>query len=236
MLARGGLAQWHLLPEEVGQLLRGVGVAAGDLEQLPDSRLLDVTPGSPEPACNEGREGAWLDRPQLDRLRTAPERLVGVAEDLRHDVALAAEVDVRHLGLLLEDRAQEPRQFGIDLHDLLELIEDQRGSPPTCPAELGRQVKQALQRRVDVGVAPAEGEAEPERAVLGVDRDGGLDLQAPKRGEGPLPDPLERRGDLLVDRAGERRRQPLLVRRRHQVDLGHQDALACQRLACAPDQ
>ena len=57
---------------------------------------------------------------------------------------------MRDLGLLLEDRAHQPRQPRVDVDDLLELVEHERDLALAVGAELGRQLEQALDRRVDV--------------------------------------------------------------------------------------
>ena len=64
--------------------------------------------------------------PELHLAGTPPERLVLVVEDPLHHVPLAAEVEMRDLGLLLEHRAHELRQPAVDVDDLLEFVEDER--------------------------------------------------------------------------------------------------------------
>ena len=61
------------------------------------------------------------------------------------------------LRLLLEHRPHQRRQLGVEVEDLLELVEDQRGAPSALGGELRRQLEQPLDRRVDVlgGRAPA---------------------------------------------------------------------------------
>ena len=92
-----------------------------------------------------------VDQLELDLLRAAPERLVAVVEQPLHHVPAAAEVDVGDLRLLLEDGPHQLRQPGVDRLDLLELVEDQRHPPALVGGELGRQLEQPLEGRVDVG-------------------------------------------------------------------------------------
>ena len=79
---------------------------AGAGKQLNNSFSGDRPAGGAKALGDEDRERLALYRPQLDRLGAAPERLVSIVEDLLHDVALAAEVDMGNLGLLLKDGAQ----------------------------------------------------------------------------------------------------------------------------------
>src|SRR5436190_198289 len=106
LLRPGSRAHSGLLPKEVRELLGRVRVAAGARDQG-GSCVADVTSARAEPLGDELGERTGRDRAQLDRLRAAPKRLVFVVEDPLHDVAPAAQVDVRHLGLELEDRPQE---------------------------------------------------------------------------------------------------------------------------------
>ncbi len=54
------------------------------------------------------------------------------------------------LGLLLEDGAHQVRQARVDVDDLLELVDDERGAPLSGAAELSRKLEQPFQGRVDV--------------------------------------------------------------------------------------
>jgi hypothetical protein len=65
-------------------------------------------------------------------------------------VALAAQVDVGHLGLGLEDRAHELGQVAVDVHDLLELVEHQRHAAAALGGQPPGQLEQPLQRGVHV--------------------------------------------------------------------------------------
>src|SRR3954454_15050879 len=119
----------------------------------PSSRRLGVG--------EDRRERLGRDDAELELLAAAPEGLVRVVEDPLHHVALAAEEEVRDLGLLLEDRPQELRQLRVELDDLLELVEDQdRGALP-LGRDLCDELEQPLERRVDV-LGPVTG-AEAER-------------------------------------------------------------------------
>ena len=53
-------------------------------------------------------------------------------------MTLAAEVDAGHLRLLLEDRAHQAGQGRVDVLDLLELVEDERGAAPAAGGQLPR--------------------------------------------------------------------------------------------------
>ena len=44
---------------------------------------------------------------------------------------------MRDLGLVLEDRAQELRQVGVEVDDLLELVEDEHRRAPAVGGGLG---------------------------------------------------------------------------------------------------
>ena len=73
--------------------------------------------------------------------RAPPEGLVLVVEDALEHVALAPQVHVRDGGLCLEDGSHEPRQVGVDVDDLLELVEDERDLPSALRGELARQLE-----------------------------------------------------------------------------------------------
>ena len=78
---------------------------------------------------------------------------------------------MRDLGLALEDRAHQLRQAGVDLHDLLELVEHEQDLALAVGGELARQLEQPLDRGVDVLAALADVEGERRRPGLRVDRD-----------------------------------------------------------------
>ncbi len=82
-------------------------MAAGAAEQIIDDLGCDSPVGRAEPVEDETGEGLGGNHPQLDRLGAAPKGLVGVVEYSLHHVLLAPQVDVGHLGLFLERRAQE---------------------------------------------------------------------------------------------------------------------------------
>ena len=226
----------RLLPREVAELLRRVWVAAGEREDLGDGLRVDRLPGRSEASGDVVGELGRLDHVQLHLLGATPERLVRVVEDPRQHVALAAEIDVRDLGLGLEDAPHQLRQGWIDLDDLLELVEDQRDRPLALGGDLPGQLQQALERRIDVGPRVAGGEREAERAVGGVDRDRRRDPQPAEEGRSAITGPLEARQQVAVDRARELLRELLLRRRRHQVDGCDQDALGEEVLLRAPDE
>jgi hypothetical protein len=68
-------------------------------------------------------------------------------------VAAAAEVDVADLRLRLEDGAHEVGEAAVERDDLLELVEHDRDALLPLGRDLGRQLEQALDRRVDVAAA-----------------------------------------------------------------------------------
>jgi hypothetical protein len=97
-------------------------MAAGPLEELVDDFRREFASAVAKSLGEERRELGGRDRAELDWLRAAPKRLVLVVEDPLHDVALAAEVDVRDLGLELKHRPHQLGQTGIDLDRFLELV------------------------------------------------------------------------------------------------------------------
>ena len=120
--------------------------------------------------------------------------------------------------------------MGIERDHLLELVEDERDASVPLRREARRQLDEGLDRRVDVGDVVACAEREAEARVVRVDRDRRLDAQAAKEREPAFARADQRRRDVLVDRLGETRCQPLLRRGRHQVDVGDEDAPAQQLL------
>ena len=77
---------------------------------------------------------------------------------------------MRDLGLRLEDRPHQLREVGVDLDDLLELVEHERDRRFRSVASSPGSVEQPLERRRDVGRSAPGLEAERDRGVLGVDR------------------------------------------------------------------
>ena len=73
---------------------------------------------------------------------------------------------MRDLGLLLEDGPHQLREIGVDVDNLLELVEDEDDLALALGGQLAGQLEQALDRRVDVLLRVARVEAE-----LGVGRD-----------------------------------------------------------------
>ena len=176
-----------LSPDEVGELLGAVGMAAGDAEEALEGLVPDPSVRAVEPPLDVGRELVRRDHPDLDPLRAAPERLVLVVEDRLQDVTLAAQVDVGDLGLGLEDRAHQVRKLLVELQHLLKLVEDQRGPLLALGADLAGELEELLDRVVDPGCPGTAGlEAEAQARVVGVDLDRRLDAQA-----------AEERGGLL---------------------------------------
>jgi hypothetical protein len=211
-------------------------MAIGAGEDVGYDRILHFPAAVFKALDDEGGERFDRDHPQLHRLGAAPERLVGVVEDALHDVVLAAEVHVGDLRLALENRAQELGQGGIDIDDLLELVDDEGDTAAPGAAELGGKLQQPFQGGIDLGGPLGDAEAEGEAAIVGIDVDRRLNLQATKRRKRLLSNPLQRRGDLLVDRPRQGRGEALLGRGGHQVDLGDQHPLPRQGIGGAPDQ
>src|SRR4029077_17909143 len=70
-----------LLPQEVAQLLRRVGMTARDAQHAIDKRTVDAAVGSSEPLVQERREEIGSDDVDLHLLCASPERLaVGAAD------------------------------------------------------------------------------------------------------------------------------------------------------------
>ncbi len=167
-------------------------------------------------------------------LCAAPERLVRVVEELRHQRPPAAEVDVRDVGLRLEDRAHQRRQPRVEPDHLLELVEDERDAAAPFRRELRRQLEQPLQRRVHVLPRMARREAEAERAGVRLDRQHRADAQTAEDLGSAVAHPVERRRHLLVQRLCELRRELLLRRRPHQVDLRDEHLVPTDELLRGP--
>jgi hypothetical protein len=151
-------------------------------------------------------------------------------------VALAAQVDVAHLGLSLEDGAQQVREALVEREDLLELVEDDHDAAPPLRRELAEQLEQPLDRVVDVLLPPTGLEAEAQAAVGRIDIH---DRDDPKPAE-EVRRPLERladgRGDVCVNRLRERGCEALLRRRLHQVAVADERLLLQSLLGGAEHQ
>jgi hypothetical protein len=80
-------------------------VAPGDFQGPVQALGVDLARGLLELALDEAAKQLGLDDAQLQVLGAAPEGLVGVVEDPLHHVALAAQIDVGHIRLSLEDGA-----------------------------------------------------------------------------------------------------------------------------------
>src|SRR5207302_5954416 len=138
-----------LLPEEVAELLRRVGMPERHAEHALDDDRIDRPASLLELFLDVDAKERRRDDVEHHPLRAPPEGLVLVREDPLQHVALASEVDVRDVGLGLEDGAHEPRELPVDVDDLLKLVEDERHLPPPLRAELAGKLEQALERRVD---------------------------------------------------------------------------------------
>ena len=65
-----------------------------------------------------------------------------------------------HLRLTLEDGAQELRQSRVELDYLLELVDDKGRAAAARAPQLGGQLEQSLERRVDIRTRPPDLEGE----------------------------------------------------------------------------
>jgi hypothetical protein len=146
-------------------------------EQRVHHLVVDVPVGALELPLQVDGELGRRDQLELEHLRAAVEGLVLVGEEALHHVALAAGVDVRDLGLLLEHRAHQRRQPRVDVGHLLELVEDHDHLALALRGELRRQLEQPLERRVDVLAAVARRKREARLARRRVDGDGRVDAQ-----------------------------------------------------------
>ena len=72
---------------------------------------------------------------------------------------------MRDLGLELEDGAHQLRELGVDVDDLLELVEDERDLSPALCGELAGKLEEPLERRVEILWLAARVEAEAELAA-----------------------------------------------------------------------
>ena len=139
------------------------------------------------------------------------------------------------VGLQLEDGAHETWEVGIDVDDLLELVEDERDLPSALRGELARQLEEPLERRVEVLWLSPRVEGEAELARVRVDRHDRGDPK-PREDAQPLACAKQRRGEVVVDRLGELLREPFGGRRRHQVDVRDEHVLLDGLLRHAPHE
>ena len=176
-------------------------------------------PRSPscEPCAHERPELVLVDPAELDLLRAPPEGLVPVVEDRREHVAPAPQVDVADLALGLEDRPHDVRERVVDADDLLELVEDEHDTPVALRRDLGRELQQSLDRRVDVRRAADRLEREPDAAVTGVELDRRPHAEAADDGARALEEALHGGEEVVDDRLRETGGEPHLRRRPHQV-------------------
>ncbi len=214
------------LPYLVGELLCPVRMAGGVVEQTGDRVLGDAFVALLESCAHEARELCLVDQADFELLRAAPERLVAVAEDPVEHVALAAQVDVRYLGLSLEDGPQEVGIAPVELDDLLELVEDHHDAPLPFLADTTHELEQRLDRVVDVRAAPGGAEAEAQRAVLRVHLHRRNDAEAAEELRSTFVGAARGGVEVAVDRACERGGQPLLARHLEQVDVADERAFA----------
>jgi hypothetical protein len=205
----------------VRELLRRVWVAARRVEEPGKRALRDPLVRLREAALDERSELARRDRPELEPLRTPPEGRVAVAEDLVEDMAPASEVDVRDLRLRLEDGAHQVREVPVERDDLLELVEHDRDAALPLRRDPRGQLEQLLDRVVDVGLPPRRLEHEAERPFV-VDLDRRPHAQRAEEARGAIDGDAGRGVELRRDRLCERRREPLLRRRLHQVAVAHE--------------
>lgn len=109
-------------PGEVGELLRVVRVAAGDVEDALDRTLRDPSRSGGEARAEKSFEDVMVNHAEWHYLGHPVQWLIAVGEHLGHDVARGAEEDVADLALLLEDGPHGRWQMLLEAHDLLELV------------------------------------------------------------------------------------------------------------------
>ena len=224
------------LPDEVGELLRPVRMAARRGEQPPHRLVVDPLLGLVEAPPQEAGELGRLDRAQLEALRAPPERFVAVLEDPLEHVLLAPEVDVRDLRLLLEDRPHQVGELAVERDDLLELVEDEHDAAAALGRDPARELEQGLDRVVDGRLLPPCVKGEAQAAVARVDLHRRRDAEAAEEARGPLERLAGRRLEVAVDRLRQRGGETLLRWRTHEVAVRDEDPLANRTLAGAEDQ
>ena len=192
-------------------------MAACRLEQAGERVVVDRLLGLLEAVAQEAGELGRRDRTDLETLGAAPERLVRVVEDPLEDVPLAPEVDVRHLGLLLEDRPHQVGVVAVDRDDLLELVEHEGGAAAPLGGDLAGKHEERLDRVVDRGPAPARVEDEAQAPVDRVDLHRRRDAEPAEEPRRPLDRLAGGRLQVAVDGLGEGGGEALLRRRPHQV-------------------
>ena len=150
---------------------------------------------------------------------------------------LLPEVDVRDLGLALEDRAHQRGQCGIDVDDLLELVDHERRARVAVGGDLRRQLEQPFERGIDILGRVASVEAEADAAGVRVEHDLRRDPKAAEERRDLLPHARAGCRHVVVDRRGELLGELLFRRRREQVDLRDEHvAGGDELLGGAPDE
>ena len=165
------------------------------------------------------------DPADLQALRAAPEGLVLVVEDPFEDMALAPEVDVGDVRLLLEHRAHQVRIVAVERHDLLELVENEHGTALALGSDPAGKRKQAFDRVVDGCTLPTTLEDETKAPVDRIDLHDRRDAKAAEEAGRPLHRLPGCGLEVAVDRLRERRGKALLGRCPHQVAVADEDPL-----------
>jgi hypothetical protein len=210
-------------------------MAAGERQRAFAGRRIKLLAGLLELRERVRREEVRRDHVQLDLLRASPERLVLVAEDLAHHVPFAAEIDVSHVGLFLEDRPHELDEAGVDVHHLLKLVQNQHHAPVAIGGDPTEHREELLERRIDVLVSGAGIETERHGAVIRIDGDRGREAQAGEDLQSLLRIP-QTCGQILVDGPRQFGGELVLGRRPHQVNLSDEDVFPDQLLGHAPHE
>ena len=127
------------------------------------------------------------------------------------------------------------REVGIDVDDLLELVEDERDLPLALGGELAGELEEPLDGRVEILRLAAGVEGEAELAALRVEGHDRRDAEALEDAQA-LARAEERRGEVVVDRLGELLGEPLEGGGGHEVDVGDEHVLRDRLLRHAPDE
>src|SRR5207248_509238 len=224
------------LPDLVRELLCRVRMPPGRLEETGQRVVVDPLVGGGEALADEGRELRRRDRPQLERLGAAPERLVLVVEDPVEYVPLAAEIDVPYVRLGLEYRTEELRVMRVELDDLLELVEDHDHAALPLLGEPPEQLEKRLDGLVDVGLSPRAPEAERERRVVRIELHRRPDPQVSEESRRAFERLPRRRVDVAVNGFRQRGREALLRRDPQQIAVADEDPVRDRLLGGRQDE
>ena len=150
-------------------------------------------------------------------------------------MALAAQIDVGDLRLLLKDRAHQLDEPRVDVHHLLELVEHQHDATAAVGRDTAKCGEQLFERGIEVLRGCASIEAEGDGAVIGIDGDSWCQAQVREDLQTLLGVP-QASCQLLVDRLRELRRELVLGRRAHQVHLRDEHVVLDELLGHPPNQ